>query len=58
VADRNLTREELAKYFPDFPKVPYRRTIRSLPWPHDLPEAERQQAEAREKDHPEEGGES
>ena len=25
--------------------TPYRRTIRSFPWPHDLPEAERKQAE-------------
>jgi hypothetical protein len=50
-ANRNLTRIEWARYFPD---TPYRRTIRSLPWPHDLPEAERKQAEALEKERPEE----
>ena len=36
-----------------FPETSYRRTIRSLPWPHDLPEAERKQAEAFEKEYPE-----
>jgi hypothetical protein len=50
-AHRNLTRIEWTRYFPD---TPYRRTIRSLPWPHDLPEAERKQAEALEKVRPEE----
>ena len=53
VANRNLTRKECADYFPD---RPYRRTIRSLPWPRDLPEDERSRAEAWEKDHPEEEG--
>ena len=51
VANRNLTRDEWKRYFPD--ETIYRRTIRSLPWPHDLPEAERIQAEAFEKEHPE-----
>ena len=50
VANRNFTRVEWTLYFPD---TPYRRTIRSLPWPRDLPEAERKQAEAFEKEHPE-----
>ena len=49
-ANRNFTRDEWTRYFPE---TPYRRTIRSLPWPHDLPEAERKQAEAFEKEHPE-----
>ena len=49
-AGRNLTRLEWTRFFPE---TPYRRTIRSLPWPHDLPEAERIQAEAFEKEHPE-----
>ncbi len=49
-ANRNFTRREWTRFFP---KTPYRRTIRSLPWPHDLPEAERKQAEAFEKEHPE-----
>ena len=49
-ANRNFTRLEWVQYFPE---TPYRRTIRSLPWPHDLPEAERKQAEAFEKEHPE-----
>jgi hypothetical protein len=58
VVNRNFTREEWARYFPDFPKVPYRRTIRSLPWPRDLSEHERTRAEAWEKEHPEGEGES
>jgi len=49
-ASRNFTRLEWTRYFPE---TSYRRTIRSLPWPHDLPEAERKQAEAFEKQHPE-----
>ena len=50
IANRNFTRLEWTRYFPE---TPYRRTIRSLPWPYDLPEAERKQAEAWEKEHPE-----
>jgi hypothetical protein len=50
VANRNFTRLEWTQYFPE---TFYRRTIRSLPWPYDLPEAERKQAEAWEKEHPE-----
>ena len=51
VANRNLTWHEWTRYFPE---THYRRTIPSLPWPQDdLPEAERQQAEAFEKEHPE-----
>ena len=49
-ANRNFTQEEWTEYFPE---TSHRRTIRSLPWPHDLPEAERKQAEAFEKEHPE-----
>ena len=49
-ANRNFTRLEWTRFFPE---TSYRRTIRSLPWPHDLPEAERKQAEAFEKEHPE-----
>ena len=49
-ANRNFTRLEWTRYFPE---TSYRRTIRSLPWPHDLPEDERKQAEAFEKEHPE-----
>ncbi len=50
-ANRNFMWDEWKRYLPD--ETPYRRTIRSLPWPHDLPEAERKQAEAFEKEHPE-----
>ena len=49
-AGRNFKSDEWIQYFPG---TPYRRTIRSLPWPHDLPEAERKQAEAFEMKHPE-----
>jgi CHAT domain len=49
-ANRNLTRLEWIRYFPE---TPYRRTLRSLPWPHDLPEDERKQAEVIEEEHPE-----
>jgi hypothetical protein len=49
VANRNFTREEWRRFFLD---TPYRRTIRSLPWPRDLPETERKQAEAWEQEHP------
>ena len=49
-ASRNFTRLEWTRYFPE---TSYRRTIRSLPWPLDLPEAERKQAEAFEKEHTE-----
>jgi len=49
VAHRNFTRGEWRQFFPD---TPYRRTIRACPWPHDLPEAERKQAEAWESEHP------
>jgi len=50
MANRNFTRLEWTRYFPE---TSYRRAIRSLPWPDDLPEAERKQAEAFEKEHPE-----
>ena len=50
MANRNFTRAEWTQYFPE---TPYRRTIRSLPWPHDLSDAERKRAEAFEKEHPE-----
>jgi hypothetical protein len=48
--NRNFTWLEWTQYFT---KTTYRRTIRSLPWPHDLPEVERKPAEAFEKEHPE-----
>ena len=51
IANRNFTWVEWTHYVPD--KTPYRRTIRSLPWPPDLTERERKQAEAFEKEHPE-----
>jgi len=47
IANRNFTGDEWDRYYPD---ERYRRTIRSLPWPNDLPEDERQQAEASEKE--------
>jgi hypothetical protein len=50
VANRNFTHMEWVRYFPE---TIYRRTILSLPWPQDLPEEERKQAEEFEKDHPE-----
>jgi isoaspartyl peptidase/L-asparaginase-like protein (Ntn-hydrolase superfamily) len=46
VANRNFTWQEWRRYFPG---SPYRRTIRSRPWPIDLPAAERTRAEAVEK---------
>jgi hypothetical protein len=55
VANRNLTREEWKQFFPE---SLYHRTIRSRPWPHDLPEDERKQGEAWEREHPEENGAS
>jgi hypothetical protein len=51
VANRNLTWQEWKQFFPN-PDMPYRRTIRSFPWPHDLRDAERKKAEAWEKEHP------
>jgi hypothetical protein len=53
-ANRNFTRSEWMQFFPE---IPYRRTSRSLPWPHDLPEGsiERKAAEAYELDHPDHG---
>ncbi len=54
VANRNLTWEEWERYFPDrTEEEPYRRTVRSFPWPHDLPEEEKQRAEAWELKNPE-----
>jgi hypothetical protein len=46
LANRNFTWEEWKRYFPE---SPYRRTIRSRPWPHDLPDGERIRAEAAER---------
>jgi hypothetical protein len=48
LANRNLTRKEWSDYFH---RSPYRRTIRSCPWPEDLPRAEREQAEVFERTH-------
>jgi WD40 repeat protein len=50
VANRNLTFDEWKRYFPG--ETTYRRTIRSLPWSGDIPERERIDAEAFEKEHP------
>jgi len=47
VSNRNFTRREWAEFFPD---QPYRRTIRSRPWPHNLPDVERKKAEAQENE--------
>jgi hypothetical protein len=49
VAHRNFTRAEWRQFFPG---TPYRRTIRSCPWPLDLSEDERRRAEAGEREHP------
>ena len=46
IANSNFTCDEWRQYFPD---EPYRRTFRELPWPSDLPQAERSQAEQEEK---------
>jgi hypothetical protein len=50
IVNRNFTWAEWRHFFPDA-DTPYRRTIRSCPWPHDLPEDERQKAEDWEKSH-------
>jgi hypothetical protein len=50
IANRNFTADEWDRYYPD---EPYHRTVRSLPWPNDLPEDERKRAEALENEHPE-----
>jgi len=55
IVNRNFTRKEWGQFFPD---TTYRRTIRYLPWPIDLTEGERKQAEAFEKEHPETSGRS
>jgi len=49
IADRNFTGDEWRQYFP---QEPYRRTFRELPWPSDLSEAERSQAEQKEQELP------
>ena len=49
-ANRNFTWDEWTQYFHE---TPYRRTIRSLPFPDPLPVKERQDAESFEKKHPE-----
>jgi hypothetical protein len=48
VVGRNFTPAEWRQFFPN---TPYRRTIRSYPWPYGLPEAERMRGEAREREH-------
>jgi WD40 repeat protein len=45
IAGRNFTKKEWYQYLPH---MPYRRTFRELPWPPDLPETERKQAEQME----------
>ena len=50
VANRNFTRGEWREFFPN---TSYRRTIRTLPWPHDLPDSERKRAESAEDHRPE-----
>jgi WD40 repeat protein len=49
IANRNFTYREWTRYFPD---RPYGRVIRSRPWPNDIPDAARKQAELTEKNHP------
>ena len=49
IANRNFTRDEWRQYVPD---EPYHRTFRKLPWPSDLPETERKQAEQKEQELP------
>jgi TIR domain/AAA ATPase domain len=49
-ANRNLTLAEWKQYYLE---SPYRRTVRSLPWPHDLLGKEREDAEKWEKANPE-----
>jgi WD40 repeat protein len=51
IANRNLTRAEWHQYLPD---EPYRRLFRILPWPYDLSQDERTEAEGWENKHPEE----
>jgi WD40 repeat protein len=51
LANRNLTPEEWARYFRG---AAYRRTIGSLPWPHDLKGKELKDAQDWEREHPEE----
>jgi hypothetical protein len=46
----NFTSDEWDRFYPD---EPYHRTIRSRPWPNDLPEDERKRAEALENENPE-----
>ena len=50
IANRNLTREEWRRYFPE--EHYYHRTFRNLPWPPDLPETEQTQAEQKEQELP------
>ena len=49
IANRNFTRGEWRRYFPD---EPYHRTFRKLPWPSDLPESGTKQAEQKEQELP------
>ena len=49
IANRNFTRDEWSQYFPG---ERYHRTFRELPWPSDLPETEREQAEQKEQELP------
>ena len=49
IANRNFTRVEWRQYFPG---ERYHRTFRELPWPSDLSEAERSQAEQKEQELP------
>jgi hypothetical protein len=51
IANRNLTWDEWRHFFPD---EKYRRTIRFMPWPLDIPESERMEARAWEQSHPRE----
>ena len=55
VANRNFSWKEWTEFFPStFEKdPPYRRTRRTLPWPNDLPDGVRKEAEEWESDHPE-----
>jgi hypothetical protein len=48
IANRNFTRAEWSRFFPD---QEYRRTSRTFDWPHDLSPEERARAEAWERKH-------
>jgi WD40 repeat protein len=50
IANRNFTWKRWQRYLPH--NSPYHRTFRSHPWPSDLPDQEREQAEQQESELP------